>query len=474
MSNKPTYEELEQKVKQLEQDVIKHKQAEEDFKKAYEELERKVEERASDYKKLKFEDISKRKNIEETLRESEIHLSTLINTLPDLVWLKDKDGVYLSCNARFERFFGAKKANIIGKTDYDFVEKELADFFRERDKNAMRAAKPSVNEEEITFANDGHQELLETIKTPMFDSEGKLIGVLGIGRDITERKQAEEGLKKAHEELERKVEERTLDYKKAKEAAELANKLKSEFMANITHELRTPMHHISGYAHVGIKRLKTHKEKTPECFENIISASKRMMELVNNLLDLSRQKAGKMEYIFAENDVLTIINQNVSRFSHLIEKKGISIVINQPIVPTKIICDQRGIRQVIQNLLSNAIKFSPKSKNISIFFDSKKLPYSGKFKDKLIILSLIISIKDKGPGIPKKELEFIFDRFFQSSKTKTGAGGTGLGLAICKEIIETHNGKIWAENNHEGGATFSFMLPYEQKTNWVDKSDQEK
>jgi len=136
-------------------------------------------------------DISDRRQMEKELQESETHLRTLIETIPDLIWLKDPDGIYISCNLKFERFFGAKETVIKGKTDYDFVDKELADFFREKDKVAMAADIPVVNEEEVRFADDGHKELLETIKTPMYDSKGKLVGVLGIARDITERKQAE-------------------------------------------------------------------------------------------------------------------------------------------------------------------------------------------------------------------------------------------------------------------------------------------
>jgi len=136
-------------------------------------------------------DITEYKQAEEALRENEAHLRTLIETVPDLVWLKDPDGVYISCNLKFERFFGAKEAIIKGKTDHDFVDKELADFFRKKDKAAMVAGIPIVNEEEVTYADDGHKELLETIKTPMFDSKGKLVGVLGVARDITERKHAE-------------------------------------------------------------------------------------------------------------------------------------------------------------------------------------------------------------------------------------------------------------------------------------------
>jgi len=142
-----------------------------------------------------FYDISERKRAEDELRASEGHLRTLVQTLPDLVWLKDLEGVYLSCNQMFERFFGAKEADIIGKTDYDFVEKELADFFVKHDREAMAAGKPSTNEEWITFADDGRRALLETIKTPMYDDRGELIGVLGIGRDITERNRTEDELR---------------------------------------------------------------------------------------------------------------------------------------------------------------------------------------------------------------------------------------------------------------------------------------
>jgi PAS domain S-box-containing protein/putative nucleotidyltransferase with HDIG domain len=133
------------------------------------------------------------------LRTSELHLRTLVDTLPDLVWLKDAEGVYLSCNRRFEQFFGAPVEEIVGKTDHDFVARELADSFRVHDLAAMRAGGPSANEEEIVFAADGHTEILETIKTPLVAADGEVIGVLGVGRDITKRKRAERELAESHE-----------------------------------------------------------------------------------------------------------------------------------------------------------------------------------------------------------------------------------------------------------------------------------
>jgi len=142
-------------------------------------------------------DITERKLAEKSLADKEAQLRTLLQTIPDLIWLKDINGAYLTCNKMFEQFFGASEAEIIGKTDYDFVDKDLADFFRKNDQNAMKEGKPTINEEWITFASDGHRALLETIKMPMYNNKKEIIGVLGVGRDITYRKHAEEMLKKS-------------------------------------------------------------------------------------------------------------------------------------------------------------------------------------------------------------------------------------------------------------------------------------
>ena len=152
-------------------------------------------------------DITKEKKIEQALRESESRINTLVNSIPDLIWLKDAAGVYLFCNPMVERFYGAKEADIIGKTDYDFVDKEQADSFRENDRRAMLAGQPSANEEELTFANGNYYGQFETIKTPMLNEEGKLIGVLGIARDITERKLAERSLHESQKKYQSLVED---------------------------------------------------------------------------------------------------------------------------------------------------------------------------------------------------------------------------------------------------------------------------
>ncbi|BBN59569.1 hypothetical protein HVMH_1163 [Hydrogenovibrio marinus] len=140
---------------------------------------------------LTVQDMTEIKQLGDRYLERQNHLNILINTIPDLIWLKDINGVYLSCNSRFESLYGAKENDIVGKTDYDFVDKELADFFREHDKKAMQAGRSTENEEWLTFAETGYRGLFSTIKTPMLNSRGQVMGILGVGRDITKRKQDE-------------------------------------------------------------------------------------------------------------------------------------------------------------------------------------------------------------------------------------------------------------------------------------------
>lgn len=146
-------------------------------------------------------DITESARAERTLSSERSILRTLIDTVPDLIWLKDSEGVYLRCNHRFEQFFGAREDEIVGKTDYDFVDRELADLFRAHDRAAMEKNGLSINEEEVCFASDSHREILETTKIPMWDPQGKLIGILGIGHDITERKRSERALADSEKQL---------------------------------------------------------------------------------------------------------------------------------------------------------------------------------------------------------------------------------------------------------------------------------
>jgi len=253
--------------------------------------------------------------------------------------------------------------------------------------------------------------------------------------------------KNYQEQLEAEVIRRTGEALKAKLRAEQANKAKSEFLANMSHELRTPMHGILSFAKFGIDRIeKVEKQKLNQYFFEIKTCGDRLLHLLNELLDLSKLEAGKVQYEFKAASLSSLVEKVFRELQAYSSDKQIVLRFEKPDFQDEIQCDAKKIIQVIQNLVSNAIKFSNVGQTVNVGL----LKENGSVK---------FSVRDDGIGVPKAELENIFDAFVQSSSSKTGAGGTGLGLSIVRSIITDHQGKIWAEQNPEGGATFSFLVP---------------
>jgi PAS domain S-box-containing protein len=238
----------------------------------------------------------------------------------------------------------------------------------------------------------------------------------------------------------------------AKDLAEESSRTKTEFLANMSHELRTPMHAILGFAEMGKSRAElAHQDKIKQYFQRILSSGNRLLSLLNDLLDLAKMEVGKMEYHIVENDLGQHLQEICDEHGFLAEGQGIHLdLICQP-TPLLAAFDDQRLGQVIRNLLSNAIKFSVPGGHIQL--SAVLMPDSQPPQVR-------VTVTDHGPGIPAGELESIFDKFIQSSSTKTGAGGTGLGLAICREIIHAHQGEIYASNAPSGGAIFSFTLPH--------------
>jgi two-component system, sensor histidine kinase len=242
-----------------------------------------------------------------------------------------------------------------------------------------------------------------------------------------------------------------------KETSEIASNAKSDFLDNMSHELRTPLHAVLSFSKFGMRKvLKVDTDKLLHYFFQINVAGNRLLALLNDLLDLSRLESGRMVYKIESYDIRYILNSSLEELRSALDDKRISFRINDSQLNMVVDCDKNKVGQVIRNLLSNAIKYTPEGESFEVSFEHAGfVDASGKMREGLTIL-----VKDEGIGLPEDELTSVFDKFIQSSKTKTGAGGTGLGLAISHEIVKAHGGRIWAENNQDKGATFAFTLPY--------------
>lgn len=379
-------------------------------------------------------DITEHKRIEEALKESEQNLERAqhIAKIGSGYYNADRETEVWSDECF--RIFGLNKDDYPNNVVPETVILSLCADPQATDQlERSLAEKHDAYEFEFkTVPINGEVKTLHTFCEVERDDDGNIINIFGTYHDITERKQLENLLIKA------------------KEKAEAANKAKSEFLSNMSHELRTPLQGINGYSNLAVKKFKTtKKDKLLDYFKEISSSGRRLLVLLNDLLDLSKLESGKTVYTFEEIELSLLISKAISETQALTKERNISIGFEVPGFNDTLKIDQLKMAQVIRNLLSNAIKYSFAEGKIKIEIERSNN-------------NLTFSINDQGIGIPKVDLETIFDKFIQSSKTKTGAGGTGLGLAICKEIIEAHNGKIWAENNPEGGSTFTVMLPYEQ------------
>ncbi len=237
-----------------------------------------------------------------------------------------------------------------------------------------------------------------------------------------------------------------------KEAVERAAKAKSEFLANMSHELRTPMHAILSFAKFGLKKCATADVATiKDYFNTIHDLGTRLLGLLNDLLDLAKFESGRMVLKKSSEDFLGVIEHTKGELGPLLDERGITLKTEVLTGDTKATFDTQRMIQVLINLISNSIKFSPNGGEIRVTVFEDGSPDGAK--------ELRCSVGDEGPGIPENELETVFEKFTQSSSTKSGAGGTGLGLPICREIVKAHGGRIWAENREPKGALFSFVVP---------------
>ena len=395
-------------------------------------------------------EIEERLKAESAQKESVAMLQSLIRAIPDLVWLKDKRGVYLYCNSRFESLYGVPGKDIIGKTDYDFVEADLADFFRKHDKLAMANDKPNKNEEELVFASDGHSEILETIKTSLYDSNGTIVGVLGIGRDITERKRAAE---------EKDILSSQLQQAQKMEAIGI-------LAGGVAHDFNNMLGVIIGHSEMAMEQV----DPTDPIFvdlNQIRKAAERSADISRQLLAFARKQtiAPKvLDLNDAVTGMLKLLRPLIGEDIELVWLPGAEL--------WQVKVDPSQIDRILANLCVNARaaiagvgKITVATENSTIDIQNTILPMvaiPGEY--------VKISVSDSGCGMDKRTLSKIFEPFFT---TKNIGKGTGLGLATVFGVVKQNNGFIDVCSEPEEGSSFKIYLPRYLGENGQSRQDVE-
>jgi signal transduction histidine kinase len=280
---------------------------------------------------------------------------------------------------------------------------------------------------------------------------------------LQKSRKAENALKKARDNLEEKVKERTAELVRAKEAAVFANTAKSEFLANMSHELRTPLNHIIGFTDLVLeKQFGDLNEIQSEYLTDVLNSSQHLLSLINDILDLAKVEAGKQELQPSDVDLKTLLESSLVMVKEKALKHSLQISLDTRDIPEKITADERMLKQIIYNLLSNAVKFTPENGKISLTARSCKFNGGDDSTDiSYQRRGVKISVSDTGIGLKPENIEFIFNPFDQVENSLSSRfKGTGLGLSLTKNLTELHGGRIWAESEGVGkGSTFSFVIP---------------
>jgi PAS domain S-box-containing protein len=380
-------------------------------------------------------------------------LQNLLDNVPDAIFFKDYKSRYTRINKAYARLLGiSKPVNAVNKTDFDFFSDNYAKKSFIEEQNIIKSGKRIVNKEEKINSKDNKTIWTLTTKVGVKNKDNEIEQIIGITHDITKQKKAEIELKEA--------------LKKAREA----DKLKSAFLANMSHEIRTPLNGIIGFTEL-LKRKKDDEKKVELFLDIILKSGNTLLNLINDIIDLAKIEAGQINInktTFNLNLFLKEIYTIFDERKNIIQdyKQNIELILELPENSDHIIfeTDAERLKQIFYNLINNAFKFT----------------YKGKISFGYAFATDIIKfyVSDTGIGIPKNQINNIFERFSQIlPKGLREEKGTGLGLAITKGLVEKLGGKIWVESAFGKGSIFYFNLPLTKsenvtlKINHMEKSD---
>jgi PAS domain S-box-containing protein len=359
--------------------------------------------------------------IEKELKESREWLSTTLKSIGDAVIAADPKDRIIFMNSAAQSLTGWNIVDAMGKSMdevYDISE-------------PTESPEESMNTGEIELiCRDGTKRHIEECRTPNMDEGGNIIGSVLVFRDITERRKAEGIL----------LENERLLY---------SNKIKNEFIANMSHELRTPLTSIIGFSQLLKRRINGELSEKQELYvDNVMASGKFLLNLINDILDLSKIEAQKLELIIERMSVEEAINETFAILKDQAVNRNITMVINLELGLDFIRADKQRVKQVLFNLLSNAVKFSKE--------DGGTITVSARKSGDMVQFSVM----DTGIGIKEEDLGKLFRKFEQLDSGYTRKSkGTGLGLAISKQLVELHGGKIAVESRYGEGSTFTFFIP---------------
>jgi PAS domain S-box-containing protein len=354
----------------------------------------------------------------------------MINVLPYQIYVKDKEGRFVTANDAAQRARGAQ--NVAGKTDFDFLPRELAERVHEDEQVVLRSARPVVNREYL-LERDGQRQWLSVTLVPVSDPDGATVALVGLSHDITDRKLAEEELRRA------------------KEAAEAASRAKSAFLANMSHEIRTPMNGILGMTELALDTDLTREQRD---YLNLVKTSaESLLAVINDVLDFSKIEAGRLDLNAIDFSLRDCLGDTMKALALRAQQKGLELTPHiSPKVPDGLNGDPGRLRQIVINLVGNAIKFTEQGEvgaGVELGEASGE-PGAGE-------IELHFTVRDTGIGIPADKQQLIFGAFAQADPSTTRRfGGTGLGLTISSRLVEMMGGRIWVESEVGVGSTFHF------------------